>query len=200
MYDLDYIEGTLAGPVDESALAYLSQNHRLVDSSYLKHQRQYHGGKPKIRHFFANGKERFFGRFLTLVGSHFDLSPPFQGNYSEDPDLRISQSIYYIMETDCRLSFALVGEKLTPFASLARNTEHDVDMSGVQEGDIHVICFDSRENSRRQRISILKPYEGQAEFFKFEEGEITSEQVNYDKSTEVIAENYDEFIAMLKPA
>ena len=120
--DLAYDPSSLCGSVDLQDAQFLEKYHRKkLDSSYLRHVQQWHGGIPGKQYFEGeDGKTYRVGRFLILIDEKSKLEPPSRPSWKfRDRDVRIDWSISTLIDEEgpsCRNLFG--GEELFPFAAL----------------------------------------------------------------------------------
>lgn len=197
--DLAYDPTSLCGPVDLRVAKFLeAYRGNKLDASYLRHVKRYHGGIPGKQYFDAeDGKTYRVGRFLTLVDEKSELEPPHQPSWEcPKQDRRIDWSVLTLIDQEgptCRNLFA--GEVLLPFAALYFGKIHP-DGMGLTDGNTDLLAFRYESKRRRPRVVVWLAYRAQQEYFRREAA--SYDAVRYDDFTVPVADNFDEFVALLR--
>ncbi len=192
--------GSLAGPVDQRAIAALEDYRQFTfDSTYIAALPFIHGGIP-VRQYLTtpSGKVVRIGRFLPIVDEHSTLTPPEQPSW-ETPgrDVRIDRSIETLIDqegTSCQCLFA--GERLIPFAALYAGHIHPDGMS-LTSGDCDLLCFDHLVTP--PAVVLWRADDALTEFLRLDDTPLEEDEpVDYDSFMEPVADCFQTFAELLK--
>lgn len=199
---LKFEKNSLAGPVDRKALELLQARYSL-DESYLRLIRKFHGGIPEQQYIAGKGRSYRVGRFLTVLDTHSNLPGQFQPHFDRtDTDCRIVRSILFAIDGECATSRALYyGERLVPFAAFFAG-EHHPDQMCLDRGYVSLLCFDYGTGAR-PAVVVWHAQDAIKEYQKWEVAGCPFKptkvaDVDYTKFTEPIAENFDEFMNLMR--
>lgn len=198
-------EESLAGPVDPQALKYLESRH-VLDESYRQLIHSFHGGIPGRQYIKGKGHRYRVGRFLTILDRHSQLPGPFQPHFDQSEiDCRVARSISFVIDAESMTSRALFyGQRLLPFAALYAGDHHPDDMC-LDRVYVSFLCFDYGTGSARPVIVVWHAQKAADAYDEWEEDDYPTEEaepdipaIDYNKFTERIADNFDEFLEMLQ--
>ncbi|HWC96388.1 MAG TPA: hypothetical protein VG456_06560 [Candidatus Sulfopaludibacter sp.] len=187
MPNLNYLPGSVTGPLMADAVAYAEELLRLrnphfqFDREYLEHERAHHGGIPELQ-WFAGESQTWYRltRFLNMGGVY---DPPIQ------------ESMIYAgadRRTEYTLPWALsmpnigdgCGSTLAPFARVTCAPPYE-ETREINDSDL--LCFDCRTEAVRPAIVVW----------------INRRAVNVppvlEQFTDRVAENFGAFLGMLGP-
>ena len=169
--NLNYDPSSLCGPVDRRVARFLEKYRGYkLESSYLRHIQQWHGGIPGKQYFDAeDGNTYRVGRFLTPVDEKTKLEPPPRPpGQDRERDLRLYWSMLTLIDLEgpsCRDLFA--GEELLPFAALYRGSLHPDGMD-LTESDCDLVCFCYESKGWRPSIVVWHADHAHEEYFRWE--------------------------------
>jgi hypothetical protein len=200
MVDLNYDMSSLCGPADMRVVRFIeTYRGNKFDPAYLQHIQQWHGGIPGKQYFDAqDGKTYRVGRFLTLVDEKSTLEPPERLSWeNRDRDIRIDWSVLTRIDEEGPCMQVFSGEKLLPFANLYYREHHPDEMGIGEDGIIDLLAF-IYEGKSRPRVVVNLARKSLDEYFRLEESRSEGREVRYDDITVSVAENFDEFLKLLR--
>lgn len=199
---LNYKPDSFVGPFNMKELKKhersrtLEYPHMKYDASYVSHISKYHGGIPGKQWFHSkSGQKHRLGRFLNFATKK-SLPDPFQASWIDSRvDARWKWSLARA------LAIANIadgcGAFLVPFAILYSGPHHPDEMD-LTHSDL--VCFDYRKPVQ-PRVVVWYNDKAVREFYRCEEQGLDPwTQLDYSSFTEDVAENFDEFLAMLNEA
>lgn len=205
MSDLLFDQDSLAGPVDLEALKSIERSH-VLDPSYRQLVHAYHGGIPLRQYIKGKGSRYRVGRFLTILNHRSILRGEFQPHFDQvDMDCRVVRSISSVSDSESSTSRALFyGQRLLPFAAMYAGEEHPDEMC-LDRGYVSFVCFDYGVGTERPPIVIWHSDQAMEAYGNWEANGCPRDDkdeeiplVDYSAFTERIADNFDEFIALLQ--
>lgn len=198
-------EDSLAGPVDPKALSDIEFRHTL-DPSYRELIHTFHGGIPVQQYIKGKGRRYRLGRFLTILDRSSQLPGPFQPHFEQSKiDCRIVRSILFAIDGECATSRALFyGRRLLPFAAFYAGDGHPDEMC-LDRAYVSFLCFDYGTGALRPPVVVWHAHDANDAYMEwdfddcpFEESDPDAPLIDYNKFTERIADNFDEFVKLMQ--
>jgi len=204
--NIKIVPESYAGEVDFRVLSWIEEHKNKLDESFLIFIEKHHGAIP-INGIFKSKKGGAYkiGRFLTLVDNTSQIiSPTIQSKFN-NRDARIDWSIYTLIDEESTVNRSFInGERLIPFASLYLGTNHPDEMD-LSDGNTDLLCFFYSYNEKRPKIVVWNGQKALQESLRIEEilenEDLTEEEyyqcINYASFTDLVAENFDNFLNKL---